>query len=77
MSASAAEFVDWEDDERMLRLQERKRKLEEDEPYNMDEVMVKKRKAVVELAKRTPALKASTECAPSSTLYRLCAPRRD
>lgn len=53
--------TDWEQDAQMQHLLKRKRRLEELEEYNMEEAMLKKKRAVKEVAERTPALNISTE----------------
>lgn len=53
--------TDWEQDALMQHLLKRKRRLEELEEYNMPEALLKKRRAVKEVAERTPALNISTE----------------
>lgn len=55
--------TDWEQDALMQHLLKRKRRLEELEEYNMPEAMLKKRRAVKEVAQRTPSLTISTEYA--------------
>lgn len=53
--------ADWEEDERMQQLLKRKRRLEELEEYNMPAALVRKRRAVKEEARRTPAPSTSIE----------------
>ncbi|KAF2159048.1 hypothetical protein M409DRAFT_30468 [Zasmidium cellare ATCC 36951] len=53
--------IDLEDDPLMQHLLKRKKRLEELEEYNGLEALLKKKRAVREEAKRTPALRTSTD----------------